>query len=310
MIVVRNIRAYCLDADGVVLEWEYEDTSEDLATYTIEVLRSEGEAGAYTAVSSALDASAMSSYEDTTVNLLSKWRDYQWRLRVTNTDNAKARTYGSVPYEQVLAQGLDPGSIVLDAPLDLVAVEASRRFDLVLQEFIGRRLLVFPSKTTGTRCTNCWDALKRRVKFSNCQTCYGTGVVGGFYAAQQAYAARVPPHETTQLTALFEMEPNDVLLWMGTRPRVKKRDILVDTEGRRWRVLQKQRSEKLWALTRQIVQVRQVTRDQVEYAIPLTEGWGTGVTSTSPPRNFLNATDIDSYHEGVRELGLLATELE
>lgn len=301
MIVLRNIRVSSLARDAVALSWEYEDTTESLADYTIAVLRSEGESGAYTAVSAELSCAANEDFEDGTVNLLSKWRDYYWRLRVTHTASARTRTYGSTSYEKVLSEGADPGGFVLEAPQDLVATEASRRFDLVLEEFIGARVLVLPSKSSGTRCTNCWDPLKRRKTISNCQVCYGNGVVGGYYAARESLLAKVPPHIASELTPLFEMQPQDVLFWASSRPRLKPRDLVVDTLGWRWRVIKVQRSEKLWALTRQVVQMRKITRDQVEYDVPVS--WTRDSFTALPPRNYVNATDIESYWEAVREKG-------
>ena len=305
MIVVRNIRAFTLDRDSVTVLWDYEDTHEDLADYTIAVLRSEAQAGEYEVVSQEMACDGVENFEDSGVILLSKWRDYHFRLRVTRTATGSTRTYGSTPYEKVLSEGVDPGGIVLEAPQDLVAIEASRRFDLVLREFTGRRVLMLPGRSHGTRCPNCWDNLKRRRTTANCKTCYGNGVQGGYYRPQETFATKVPHAEMAQLTSLFEMQPHDVLMWFGSRPRLKSRDLVIDTEGRRWRVQQVQRSEKLWALTRQTVQLRMISRDQVEYDIPISpEDWAVDSASASPPRNFLNATDITSYYEGVRELGL------
>lgn len=301
MIVVRNIRVTCLARDVVAVSWEYGETTESLGDYTIAVLRSEGEAGDYADVSSEIDCSTAEDYDDEDVNLYAKSRDYHWRLRVTRTATSATRLYGSVPYEKVLAESADPGGVVLEAPQDLVAAEVSRRFELILREFTGGRVLVLPSRTSGTRCTNCWDALKRRKTISACQTCYGTGVVGGFYTAREAAFAKVPSHLAVQLTPLFEMQPSDVLFWASSRPRLKPRDVVVDTVGWRWRVLQVQRAEKGWALTRQVVQLRRITRDQVEYDVPVS--WDRDSFTAMPQRNFVNATDIESYWDAVREKG-------
>lgn len=306
MIVVRNISAYSLDRDSVVLGWEYEDTTESLADYTIAVMRSEAQAGEFEVVSQEMACNGVFEFQDDSVNLYAKWRDYHWRLRVTKTAGGATRTYGSTPYERVLSEGLDPGGVVLEALPDPVAVEASRRFDLVLREFIGRRVLVLPQRTHGTRCGNCWDNLKRRRTTSNCQTCFGSGVQGGFYRPQETFAAKPPHALAVELTSLFEMQPLDVLMWFGSRPRLKPRDVVVGTEGVRWRVERVQRSEKNWALTRQTVQLRAISRDQVEYDIPIDpDDWGRNNFSASPPRGYLNATDIDSYYEGTRALGIV-----
>lgn len=306
MLVVRNATAYSLDRDSVVLGWEYEDTTESLADYTIAVMRSEAQAGEFEVVSQEMACNEVFEFQDNSVNLYAKWRDYHWRLRVTKTETGTTRTYGSTPYEKVLSESLDPGGIVLEALPDPVAVEASRRFDMVLREFIGRRVLVLPQRTHGTRCGGCWDNLKRRRTTSNCKTCFGSGVQGGYYQPQETFAAKPPHAEMVEVTSMFEMQPLDVLMWFGSRPRLKPRDLVVNTEGFRWRVERVQRSEKNWALTRQTVQLRAISRDQVEYDIPIDpDDWGRNNFSASPPRSYLNSTDIDSYYEGVRELGIV-----
>jgi hypothetical protein len=114
----------------------------------------------------------------------------------------------------------------------------------------------------------------------------------------------------SQLTPLFEMQPHDGMMWFSARPRLKPRDVVVSIDGNRWRVIAISRSEKGWALTRQTVQVRNITRDQVEYDIPIQqEDWGVNSLTSSPLRQHIRATDIDSYYKAVQDLGIGAEEV-
>jgi len=299
MISLRNIRVYTIVRESLTVSWDFIPTSESLSDYTVQVIRSESDAGPFITVSNKLNAAEHTLFEDTSVNLHSKFRDYHYRVRVENTSSSETQDYGSVNPDIVLRDGVSPGAAVLDALPDLEALEAIRRFDLTLREYIGRKILVLNTRTTGTRCTNCWDALKRRRTKSDCMTCYGTGVVGGYYSPKLTYGCKPPESLRNQITAIFEMQPNDIVMWLSARPRVKPNDLIIALD-RRFKVIAIQRSEKLWALTRQTIQVREVTKDQIEYKITIT-GWSEDNYTASPERLFINATDINSYNKYKRE---------
>ncbi len=68
------------------------------------------------------------------------------------------------------------------------------------------------------------------------------------------------------------------------------------------------RAEKLWSLTHQTVGVRELSKDQVEYDIEITDDdWVINPFSASPPRQYIAATDIDSYYKRAREIGVTDT---
>lgn len=303
MIVAKNIRLFTLNRDSITVSWDIDNTTEDLADYTIYVLRSQFDAGPYEVVSPGIAASSSDTFVDTGVNLLSKYRLYHYRVRVSFVSGSKVTStdYGNAPIEKVLA-GENPGSVILEALPDLEALEAIRRFDLVAKEYIGRKVLALSRKTTGTRCTVCWDALKRRKTRSDCRNCFNTGVVGGYFAPQQTYAVKPPTNVASQLSGIFELEVHDCIMWISSMPRLKPRDLIVDAENKRWRVVAVRRSEKLWALTRQTIQMREISKDQAEFHIPLSS-WDVNRLSSSPLRQFIRASDIDSFRRAEQEIG-------
>jgi hypothetical protein len=300
MIHPKNIRVWTLSRDSVTLTWEIETTNEDLATYKLAVLRSDSEVGPYTQISQDLNAADVDQFIDIGANLHSRWREHHYRLALTK--DGTTTTFGSRSYEDTLAGG-DPGSVVMEALPDLEALEAIRRFDLTLKEYSGRKVLVLAQRSWGTRCTDCWDALKRRRNKTRCLNCYDTGISGGYFYPQECYAMKPPHQAQVQLTPLFELQVSDVVMWFGSRPRLKPRDLVIDTDGNRYRAIGVSRSEKGWALTRQTVQLRAITKDQVEYDLSI-QGWGEDNFSSSPARQYIRATDIDSHREAARKLGL------
>ena len=130
-------------------------------------------------------------------------------------------------------------------------------------------------------------------------TCYGVGVTGGYYRPKLTFGCKPPESLRNQITAIFEMQPNDIVMWLSSRPRVKPNDLIIASD-RRFKVVAVQRAEKLWALTRQTIQIREVTKDQIEYKITIS-GWSEDNYSASPERQFINATDISSYQKYKRD---------
>lgn len=309
MPYVRNIRVYTLDRDALTVTWEIGETQEDLSLYTVSVWRAEAAAGPYNRVSMEMISQDVYDFEDRGVNLYSKWREFFYRIRLTKASDQSYVDFGSTDYRKVL-DGADPGGVISEAPPDLEALESIRRFDMVLREYAGRRVLVLSERTWGQRCPNCWDYLKRRRTLSGCAHCYDVGVAGGYFTPIQAFAMKPAGQQLVQLTQVFEMQPNDQVMMLSSKPRVKPRDLIIDIDGRRWRVLAISRSEKGWALTRQTVQVRMISRDQAEYKIPVTESdWSVDSLSAGAMRQQIRATDIESYYRRAQELGIGTKEV-
>lgn len=303
MIAAKNIHVFTLSRDSITVSWDIENTTESLSSYTIYVLRAESETGPFNVVSPAITASATDSFVDTGVNLYSKLRAYFYRVRVklTSSSEGEHTDFGSASIADTIA-GKSVGSATLGGLPDLEALEAIRRFDLAAKEYIGRKVLVLTRRTTGTRCSDCWDYLKRRRTRSDCKTCYSTGIVGGYYPPKQTFAVKPPTQVASQLTSLFELEVNDCVMWISSTPRVKPRDLVIDADGKRWRAISIRRSEKLWSLTRQTVQLREISKDQVDYDVGITS-WQVGQMTSSPLRQFIRANDIDSFRKAEQDIG-------
>ncbi len=297
---IQNIRVYSTDRDAITIDWDIASTTEDLSTYTVFVLRSEAEAGPYNIISLPLNAADIYDFNDRGVNQISKWRKFYYRLRLVDSSNNETE-FGSVDPARVAKDGVDPGGVSMDIPPDIEALESASRFRLVAEEYAGQRVLFLPLRTSGQRCTNCWDPLKRRVTKSNCRTCFKTGFTGGYLFPREGHIVSVPSGELNALTVLMTLQPNDIVRWVPLSPRLKPGDLMIDVQNRRWQVLSLQLPGKSGATTRQTVQLRELSRDQIEYAIPI--NWGEDNYSVMPHRQFVRATDIDSYHVAAQDYG-------
>lgn len=307
MIIITNIRVWTLSRDSLTISWEIRNTTKDLADFTLTILRSDSAAGEYEEVSSSFSAEAKDELEDTTVNLHSKWREHFYRIRVTRSSDGETLDFGSADPDSVV-QGDYAGGVVMESPPDLGALEAVRRFNLMLKEYSGRKVLALTQRTWGTRCSECWDHLKRRRNKSGCTSCYDTGITSGYFSPKETYCMKAPDKKVAAIGGVLELQPHDTVMVFSASPRLKPRDLVIDADGRRWRVINVGRSEKLWSLTHQTIVVRELSRDQVEYDIDIdSSDWAIDPFKASPARQHIAATDIDSYYKRARELGVTDT---
>lgn len=304
MLRIRNLRVGAYAYEGLTVFWEIEPTTEDLASFEIVILRSGAWAGEYVPVSPPFPADTAYFFLDETADLLSLQRDFFYQVSVRDVNTDETQIYGSTPTSQV-QQGAEPGGVRLEVPPDLEAAESIRRFGLILREFSGERVLHLTPRTWGQHCPECWDALKRRAVKSSCLTCWGTGFAGGYWPPLLMRVLKAGTQHVNQLTQLFKMEPRDQILQAGAVPPIKPADLLISVDGVRRRVISVSENLKNGALTKQHLQVRALTRDQVEYQIRVEESaWDGNSLSARPLRQYLKASDIDSYRTALDRQGI------
>lgn len=272
MLKVSNIRVRSLDLDFLDISWEVEDTSEDIQDYTFEVLRSEGPAGPWSALTPKFQDTYL--YRDAEAPRTGKLRDLYYKIRVTKTSASK-----TVDYPETV------NGVGQEAELDLEGSEIANRMKLLLSEYTGRLVWVFPIRTFGQRC-DCFDPNTSRRTRSQCNTCYDTGFVGGFHAPIQTYAQIDPHGKIKRHQLLADGEPIDTTARLANFPPLKPRDILVETENRRWRVGQVRVTEKLRAPIHQEVSLHMVPPTDIEYRLPVNVDLTT--LQPSPERQFTN----------------------
>jgi len=305
MLIARNIRVFSFDRDEISVAWDVAETTEDLSTYRVVVLRSQSPTGPFDPVSPPMNAQDVYEFHDRGMNQFSFWREFFYQVQFID-GMANVQAWGSTPYQEVL-KGKNPGGVSMATPPDLEAMEAIRRFGLVLQEYGGREYLYLRERTWGQRCSSCWDPLKQRVTNSNCVACFRTGFTGGYFPPQRVRALKPPHAVMVALTPVFELQPLDAVYWFNASVRVKPRDLFIDTQNTRWRAVSIHLSEKGAARTRSTAQLRAITRDQVEYRVPVT-GWSADNMTVAPHRQYIRATDIDSYRQAAQDLGFGETE--
>lgn len=71
-------------------------------------------------------------------------------------------------------------------PPNLLVMQRYNQLNLY-NKLYGTAVFYYQKKTTGSRCTHCYDEVTHKVLTSDCQYCYGTGFVGGFHPPLQLY---------------------------------------------------------------------------------------------------------------------------
>jgi len=127
------------------------------------------------------------------------------------------------------------------------------------------RRYILKRKTYGSFCTVCYDETLQRTTQSKCTTCYDTGYVGGYYTRIKT-KGQISERPTRSVHQLFgSWEDQDAALYLQADPPVNPKDIVVDRLSRRWIILNVGAAQKSMGTFAQIIQLRQIEKDDVMY---------------------------------------------
>ena len=270
MIKPKNILVRSLDADHLEVSWETSTSALDTLAYSFYILRSESPEGPFETVGGPLiDQYA---FRDYTAPLRGSLRTLYYVVRAKHNETG----------EEFNSQPTNPEP---RPPLD--ALEIMRRNDLLFREFTGRPCVLYSVRTFGQRCTSCYDDITGRRTSSNCRMCWNTGYLRGFHKPILVYVQIDPPSKNLQLQAPYVSDPSQVQARMGVYPLLKPRDILVERENLRWRVVNVNRTERLRSPVRQEITLTKIPKGDIEFSIPIE--WPDIEAS---PRSYSYRTDI------------------
>ena len=276
-IELRRLRVRSLDCDFNELTWELEDTSEDLLDYSFQVQRSESGSGPWDDL--AVPLTDQYSFIDNTIHTGHRWRKYFYRLAIKNIPS------GDVHHTDPVSKDPDP---------DLVALELRRHNALLYREFAGRRCWVLPVRTFGQRCS-CWNPNTRQPSRSGCKTCWGTTYVRGYMHPVESWMQIDPSPKTEQNTNVGAQQQSNTTMRMPWYPPLKPRDLIIEGENRRWRVVSVTQTEKARAAIHQEVGLHEIPPRDLEFAIPLDLGIALKNLWLSPSRNYTNPSTLEDF---------------
>jgi hypothetical protein len=282
MISITKLVVRSFTLDYLDIFWEIsplagptvEGQPHEIFDYDFYVLRAEAPAGPYQQIGGPFRDTY--SFRDLRINLLHKWRSLHYKIKIVHRPTGE--TTESNP-----ASSNDPEP-------DLIAEEINRLEDILFREFIGRKCWLFPVRTFGPLCTCVDPVLKRRAR-SNHALCFGTGWLGGYHNPVECYVQFDPSAKQTMPNSLQEQQPSNTSARLISFPPVSPRDILVESENRRWRVVSVTTTQRLRSSLHQELTLHEIPRGDIEYELPVKVDVKGLVPSAE--RNFTNPHNVE-----------------
>ena len=271
MITVTAPTVESLDLDYLDISWSVADTSTDVLGYEFYVERSESPEGPFDRVAGPLvDRYRVRDY---IAPRKRSWRTIYYRIKTVE------KASGDIAYTQ--ANNAEPRP-----PLD--GLEITRLTSLLFKEYTGRPCLIYSVRTFGQRCGECYDAISGRRTVSSCLSCWNTGFARGYFRPIVSYI-QIDPNDRNQAnTQQFVSEQAIVGARCSIYPLVKVRDIIVERENRRWRVVNVRRTERLRSPIHQELSLTLIPPGDIEFKIPVV--WPEDEKTS--PRSFETRMDI------------------
>ena len=236
------------------LEWEISPTSEDVHDYQIYILRSESVGGPWDTIAGPLEDRYR--FVDGSVNLRNKYRRYYYKIKLVKKSDT-SETISKAATTELLPT--------------LEALEIQRLERLYFNEFVGRKCLLLPVRTSGQRCP-CYDQEMGKKLKSFCEECYDTTFIHGYMNPIEIPVQVDPTPRATQMVPDQEMQQVNTVARTTNFPYIKDRDLLIEPmENRRWLITQVIPTERLRVTVRQELQLSELNTSDIEFQIPLNE---------------------------------------
>ena len=214
-----------------------------------------------------------------TTNLepISQWIDGlepQWHMdysetlkNLTHESNYKVRCRHKKTLET-----LDSEQFTWSGDLDLTGLYIVEEMNFMLRDVTGVPALIYQRRRTGIPCTNCFDPIQKKRTKSDCQVCYGTNWVGGFFRPLDSFVDFSPNPKTSGVAQWGEITDNETQCLMSNFPSVVPGDVIKEVrDNRLWRVVNVTVTEKRRCQMLQIARLTEIKSGDVEYTLPYDE---------------------------------------
>ncbi len=274
---IAKLSVRSLDVAQMEVTWETDDSQVDVLDYTFQVLRSESAEGPFEALTQEFEDRYI--FADRRIPNSLRYRQFWYKLRVKRKSTSETQDFGPA------TQAAEP---------DLVAQTIRRLEQTAFTQVIGRCCWLFPRRTFGTRCRNCWDPTLSARKRSNCLECYDTGFLRGFLNPIEVWVQIDPVAKAIQLQQFQKDQQQLTRARMTFYPVVKPGDILTELENQRWRVVTVETTERLRATIKQELTLRAIMPTDIEFKLPINITEPLRDIQASPGRMFTNPQNLDN----------------
>lgn len=248
---IKITRVYPTGTRDLAIQWEVDESIASAGPFNFSVLRSGSVNGPFEVVASNLGDVYM--YTDTTSHLSGMIKQVYYKVIHGTFSCVPHNILHTLPQRQYLIWK----KILHDE-------------DILLRKGNGRQILLIKRRHWGTRCDQCYDLKTGKSVKKNCDNCYGTTFVGGYFAPIEMWASLKPSQVSTEWvaeTSIPEVDTSSAML--VPIPRVHKGDIVVEKEiNRRWEITAEMPTELLRNPMHQDVTLTRLNPAHIAYRIP------------------------------------------
>lgn len=258
MIALESFLVRSFDQDFLDLWWTFADASGKVSRYHIYIDRAiDGPVGPWTQIAGPFFNTGR--FRDGDVDRFHNHRRYYYQLRVLDAETGNEQTFG--PY-------------TTDPQPDLIAQELRRHFVLLMKEFGGRVLIVFPVITKGFKCPTCTSIAADgrttgRRRSQNCVDCWDTTYVGGFMSPVAVPGQIDVEVQNQQNTDIAVRAIEQTTARLPFFPPLKPGDMIVEAENIRWEVEPVRSTKKGRAIAHQEPVLMRIPSSDIRYKIPI-----------------------------------------
>jgi hypothetical protein len=244
----------------VLVRWELEPTSQDLRNLRFFVDRGESPTEMKPLHAPGISASQAREFIDLSANLLDLEKVYYYRVRAVEfSGTSELQTFSSI-------------AATWDGTPDLVALYVIEEALFAHRYIYGVPTMIFKKRHDGTYCPDCWDSILKRVTRSNCETCYGTGKLGGFYPPSESWMGFEADPKNEMVADWGRKQDSQTDIQFTNYPVLSVDDVIVELKMNRiWKIVNVRTVEKNRTVVLQIARVSAVNPTDVEYKVPVSE---------------------------------------
>lgn len=121
----------------------------------------------------------------------------------------------------------------------------------------------------GSPCPECWNPVTKKIRFSNCRDCNGTGTLQGYHPP---IVSRISQDVSQLLSASGERDNDKVKLtpiraWIANTPLLYPDDIMVDVLNQRYKIASVARRTRSQYVIRQVLDLVPIEKGHPAYGV-------------------------------------------
>ena len=136
----------------------------------------------------------------------------------------------------------------------------------------GEKIWLLKRKWVGDVCPVCWDTIRNAARKSEkCESCFGTGFVGGYYKPIQIIASLISGGSSERVV-IYEYgmrREYPMRSWTLWTPRLRNKDIIVRSNGQRHWLQNVTPTRWRGVFLRQGFELAEVETNNIIYQVPV-----------------------------------------